>query len=142
MVPNFFSSQMIFWRKKTIGHKICTHFLNLIFCAWLFVCLSVRQCLCKSPASVGQTKFWSNVLAPVLASDDTILEIFNFHNFNVFCIFWSTKSAVSWSKTTSKSYFFSSSFAVHWCTGLLGLENPIVDPVVQLNTKHSSVELS
>ena len=57
-----------------------THFLNLVFCVCLFVCLSICQGLCKSPAFGGQTKFWSKVLAPVLASDDTILEMFNFND--------------------------------------------------------------
>jgi hypothetical protein len=45
----------------------------------------------KSPASGGQTKFWSKVLVPVLASDDTILEIFDFNNLNFSVFFEATK---------------------------------------------------
>ena len=57
---------------------------NLILCVYLFVCLSVCQCHCKTPTSRGQKKFWSKFLAPVLASDETILEIFHFNDISSF----------------------------------------------------------
>ena len=81
-----FFSQIIF-SKISSCHQICTHSLNLVFCVCLFVCLSVCQCLCKSAAIGGPTKFWSKVLAPVLASDDTILETFYLNNLN-FSVFF------------------------------------------------------
>ena len=49
----------------------------------LFVCLSVCQCNCKFPSFGPQTKFRLKVLAPVLASDDTILEIFHTNDFPI-----------------------------------------------------------
>ena len=79
---------------NTFSQKMCTHFLNLVFCAWLFVCLSVRQCLCKSPTSGGQTKFRSKVLWPVLVNYDTILEIFNFNDL-IFSVFFESLKLLS-----------------------------------------------
>ena len=69
-----FSSSYI-KQKKKFSYKKC--FPNLIFCVYLFVWLSVCQCHCKYPSFRHQTKFRLKVLAPVLTSDDTILEIFH-----------------------------------------------------------------
>ena len=90
--------KIVFCHKKLVCKKkiVCTHCLNLISCACVFVCLLVCQCDWKSPTCGGQTKLWLKVLAPVLASDDTLLEKFNFNDVNFFFSFWSTKTAVSW----------------------------------------------
>ena len=89
-LPKVFFSHIIF-SKNSSCHQIFTHFLNLVFCVCLFVCLSVCQCLCKSPASGGHTKFWLKVLAPDLASDDTIIEIFHFNDLNFSLFFEALK---------------------------------------------------
>ena len=68
--------------KLVCKKKVCTQFLNLIVSVCLFFCLSVCHCHCKNPTSGGQKKFWSKVLAPILASDDQILEIFHFNDFH------------------------------------------------------------
>ena len=106
MIANSSSSQIIFW-KNSFCHKICTHFPNLVFCVCLFVGLSVCLCLWKYPASGGQTKFWSKVLEPVLASEDTVLEIFNFNDFNFSVFFEPPKLLSIFQKLHQKALFLS-----------------------------------
>ena len=101
----FFTNNFL---KKQFCHKNFTHFLNLVYCVCLFICSSVSQVLCKYPALGGQTKFWSKVLAPVLASDDTILEMFKFNDLNFLLrIFGSIKISV-----TSKKLIFLKTFCM------------------------------
>ena len=81
-----FFLQIFFFKKEFLSLNLYTFSEFSFLCVFvrLFVCLSMPL---KSPASGGQTKFWSKVLVPVLASDDTILEIFDFNNLN-FSVFF------------------------------------------------------
>ena len=73
----------------------------------MFVCLFVFPPVpLQIPASGDQIKFWSKVLAPVLASDYTILEIFNFNDFNFSVFFEALKLLSLGPKLHQKAIFF------------------------------------
>ena len=134
MVPNFFSSK-IFFLNIFLSHNLYTFSLSYFLC--VFVCLFV----CPSgPLQISRFRRSNKVL---VKSPSTCFGHW-WHNswnvlkwFKLFSVFWSTKIAV-----TSKSSNLFFLVSVHWCACLLGLENPMVDTFVQLNTKHSCVELT
>ena len=105
MVAGFCQTFFFFLQKtkKKFSYKKC--FPNLIFCVYLFVWLSVCQCHCKYPSFRHQTKFRLKVLAPVLASDDTILEIFHSNDL-IFFPFLLLKWLSLGQKLHKKKFFF------------------------------------